>query len=88
MLAGCSATPTPQTIDTAVEAFEPIRYSKADSCATQKRIAEHNSVYDTLKRGKRVVYAAPCEIEAGSGDPDAAERKVADARVAQRGDGE
>jgi hypothetical protein len=88
VLAGCSATPTPRPTDTAIEAFEPIRYSAADTCATQKRIAEHNSVYDTLKRGKRVVYAAPCEIEAGSGEPDAGERKVADARMAQSGAGE
>jgi len=76
LLSGC-ATRT-QTIDTSVEVFEPIRYSADDTCATQKRIAEHNSVYDTLKSGERVVYAAPCEIEAGSGDR--AEKKLADAR--------
>lgn len=76
LLAGC-ATRT-QTVDTAVEVFGPIRYSQDDTCATQKRLAEHNSVYDTLKSGRRVVYAAPCEIEPGSGKAGAS--KLADAR--------
>lgn len=28
-------------------------------------MAEHNSVYDTLKTGKPVTYRAPCEAEKG-----------------------
>lgn len=35
--------------------------SKADTCETQRQIAVHNSIYDTLKTGKSVVYKAPCE---------------------------
>jgi len=81
LLSGCATRM--QTIDTSVEVFEPIRYSAEDTCATQRRIAEHNSVYDTLRTGERVVYAAPCEIEAGSGDR--AEKKVADARAGDDG---
>ena len=32
-------------------------------CPVQKEIAQQNSYVDTVKQGKEVVYAAPCEIE-------------------------
>lgn len=66
MLAACS-TPTPQLIDTSLTAFKPIGYSMRDTCTTQKEIAAHNSVYDTLKAGKPLIYRAPCEGKVKSG---------------------
>lgn len=36
---------------------------KGDTCETQRDHAEHNSVYETLKQGKQVVYVAPCESQ-------------------------
>lgn len=59
MLTAC-ATPTPPA-DVAVQSFRAIGYSVRDTCTTQREIAAHNSVYDTLKTGKAVVYQAPCE---------------------------
>lgn len=61
-LAAC-ATPTPVLTSSALDTFEPIRGSVRDTCETQKQIAEHNSKYDTLKKGKAVVYKAPCAME-------------------------
>jgi hypothetical protein len=29
----------------------------------QKDVAEHNSRYDSIKKGKPVVYKAPCQID-------------------------
>lgn len=58
---GC-ATHTPQTIDTSVKSFKAIGSSKRDTCETQQAIAEHNSVYDTLKTGKPVAYVAQCDL--------------------------
>jgi len=55
-------------IDTSVESFEPIEYSRKDTCATQKQAARHNSVYDTLRTGEDVVYVAPCEVASGEAD--------------------
>ncbi len=60
MLAACS-TPTPPPVDTSLTSFKAIGYSTRDTCPTQKEIAAHNSVYDTLKTGKLTVYRAPCE---------------------------
>jgi len=38
---------------------------KGDTCETQRDHAEHNSVLETLKTGKQVVYSAPpCESPA------------------------
>jgi hypothetical protein len=58
-LAAC-ATPTPP-VDTSLTSFRPIGYSLRDTCQTQREIAAHNSVYDTLKSGRSTVYTAPCE---------------------------
>lgn len=49
-------------IDTSVNSFRPIPYSRQDTCPTQRAVAEHNAVYDTLKTGKAVAYRAPCEL--------------------------
>lgn len=61
LLAGCSTRT--QTIDTSTQVFEPIGGYASCGCAVQRRIAEHNSIYDTLVTGERKVYAAPCELQ-------------------------
>jgi len=60
-LAGCS-TLTPVSSKGAIDAFKPISSSKADTCQTQREVAEHNSRYDTLKRGAVIVYKAQCDV--------------------------
>ena len=56
--AGC-ATPTSVPVSD-LRSFRPITLSCADTAATRKQIVAHNSVLDTLKRGKKVVYADDC----------------------------
>lgn len=51
---------------------------KGDTCETQRDHAEHNSVYDTLKQGKQVVYVAP-SCESGPATAKAAPAKKAPA---------
>jgi hypothetical protein len=67
MLGACSTTPTPPA-DTSLTSFRPIGYSTRDTCQTQREIAAHNSVYDTLKAGKPMIYRAPCEGKAKPGE--------------------
>ena len=59
LVLGACAIPTPAP-DTSVESFRPITTSCRDTLETRKQIVQHNSVYDTLKNGKRVVYADGC----------------------------
>lgn len=47
----------------ALGAFKPIRNSRYAPCTVQRDIAAHNSVYDTLKTKKEVVYKAPCDTD-------------------------
>lgn len=62
VLAGCE-TLTPSTSShAALELFKPLPNSPKAPCSMQKAVAEHNSVYDTLAKGKETVYRAPCEI--------------------------
>lgn len=62
-LAACE-TPTPAlTSGGALAAFKPIEASPRDTCPTQTAVAEHNSRYDSLKKGRTVVYKAPCQID-------------------------
>lgn len=44
--------------------FKPISSSCADTPETRKEIRAHNSVLDSLKTGKRVVYSDPCPEKA------------------------
>ena len=63
-LAACASTgqtPIPLTDGGAIGAFKPIPNSSRAPCETQKAIARHNSVYDTLKSKRLVEYRAPCE---------------------------
>lgn len=69
-LAGCSTIPSFGTdapkgrvIDTSVQSFRPIAMSRNDTCPTQRAIAAHNSVYQTIKTGKVVAYRAPCDAD-------------------------
>jgi outer membrane PBP1 activator LpoA protein len=47
--------------DTSLRSFKPITSSTRDTCQTQREIAAHNSVYDSMKAGKAVIYQAPCD---------------------------
>src|SRR5262245_29655539 len=40
--------------------WKPISFSCEDTSETRKQAVAHNSVYDTLKRKKKVVYSDPC----------------------------
>lgn len=64
-LAACAGQETliPLTEGGALGAFQPIQNSRQAPCSVQKAIAAHNSVYDTLKTKKAVVYKAPCETD-------------------------
>ena len=63
VLAGC-ATPISVAPDTSLKSFRPITLSCQDTAETRKQIVAHNSVYDTLRKGKRIVYADDCSKEA------------------------
>ena len=59
--AGCA---TPTVVPTSdIRAFKPITMSCRDTLATRAQIVAHNSVLDSLKSGKRVVYQDDCPIE-------------------------
>jgi hypothetical protein len=65
-LAACAIptpSPTEGTPKVALEAFKPIANSPKAPCRVQKEIAEHNSVYETLRNGKQVTYLAPCVVD-------------------------
>ena len=59
-LAAC-ATPINVATDSSLQSFKTIQASPKDTCETQRQVAAHNSVYDSLKGGKAVVHAASCE---------------------------
>ena len=60
-LAACE-TPILLTEGGALNAFKPIQNSALAPCEMQKDVAEHNSRYDSIKKGKTVVYKAPCQM--------------------------
>lgn len=62
-LAACSTLTPSLTKTGALEAFKPIRNSPQAPCEMQKEVADHNTVYDSLKTGKSVKYLAPCEVK-------------------------
>lgn len=65
-LAGCS-TPMSGTAEVrpktkvVVGSFAPIAASPADTCETQRAVAKHNAIYDSIRTGRAVKYQAPCE---------------------------
>ena len=54
---GCSSSSVPVTD---IRPWKPISSSCNDTPETRKEIRAHNSVYASLKTGKRVVYSDPC----------------------------
>lgn len=68
-LAAACETPTQLLKTSALEAFKPIPNSSQAPCDMQKAVAEHNSVYDTLKTGKTKVYKAPCVVDKPAPEP-------------------
>lgn len=50
------------TEEGALKAFKPIGNYATAPCPLQKEVSAHNSVYDSLKSKKEIVYKAPCEI--------------------------
>jgi hypothetical protein len=48
----CEQAASPSVVDTACQAFEPIRYSKTDSAETVRQIRGHNAAWDALCKGK------------------------------------
>lgn len=71
-LAGCETLTPALTSAGAADAFKPISASPADTCETQRQVAEHNSRLDTIKTGKETVYRAHCDQPqrvASSGKP-------------------
>lgn len=61
-LGGC-ATQVAVTPDSGLRSFKPIRWSCADTPETRKQVVAHNSVYASLKAGKKVIYADDCKAE-------------------------
>ena len=47
----------------ALGAFRPIPNNTRAPCSTQKAIAAHNSVYDTIRTKRLVEYRAPCDVD-------------------------
>jgi hypothetical protein len=43
--------------------FKPISSSCVDTAETRKEIRAHNSVLESLKTGRKVVYSDPCPTE-------------------------
>ena len=60
LFSGCSPNPVPVTD---IRPWKPISSSCNDTQETRKEIRAHNSVYASLKTGKRVVYSDPCPAE-------------------------
>jgi len=77
-LSGCAGneTPTPLTQAGALAAFKPIANSPMAPCVIQRDVAAHNSAYDTIKRGKAVVYKAPCDVDKPAPAPVKSEPKT------------
>lgn len=48
----CGVPATQAVVDTACQAFEPIRYSKTDTAETIRQAREHNAAWDELCKGK------------------------------------
>jgi hypothetical protein len=59
--AGC-ATQTVAVSD--VRSFKPLTWSCKDTAQTRAGVVAHNSVLESLKSGKRIVYKDDCPQEA------------------------
>lgn len=62
MLLPACATPITETeAAKTASAIGHVRPSKADTCETQKQVAEQSSRIDTIITGKEAVYKADCK---------------------------
>ena len=61
-LAGCSEVREVPVTD--LRPFRPISSSCADTEQTRKEVRAHNSVLDSLKTGRKVIYSDPCPEKA------------------------
>jgi hypothetical protein len=59
-LAGCAIPTSALTPSASLRAFRAITWSCADTQETRRQVLAHNSVYDTLRTGRRTVYADDC----------------------------
>lgn len=59
-LAGCSGGVVVPVPVSDVRPFKPITLSCQDTAPTRQQIIAHNSVYDTLKSGHKIVYKDDC----------------------------
>jgi hypothetical protein len=48
------------TPKSSLKAFVPIYWSCKDTKETRRQVIAHNSVFDTLRKGRKVVYADDC----------------------------
>jgi hypothetical protein len=65
----------------ALAAFKPIRNSALAPCEMQRDVAEHNSRYQSIKKGKPVVYKAPCDVDKAAPAPTPDPAAKADPKV-------
>lgn len=63
LLIGCAQN-TKEVPISDVRPWRPISYSCVDSKETRRQVIAHNSVYDTLKGGRKVVYGDTCPEKA------------------------
>jgi hypothetical protein len=59
-LAGCQSPLTDGTSDQRIQSLPYIRYSKQDTCETQKQIEEYHSALDTMRKGRTISYTPAC----------------------------
>lgn len=66
LVAGCSTHTTGTDAAKVASAIGHIKPSRADTCETQKQVAEQSSRLESIRQGKEVVYKAPpCDQPTG-----------------------
>lgn len=58
-----ACTPTYAPV-TDLRPFKNITVTCKDAARTRKQVVAHNSVLDSLKRGKKIIYRDGCPVEA------------------------
>jgi hypothetical protein len=61
IFAGCSEVREVPVTD--LRPFRPISSSCVDTAETRREVRAHNSVLESLKTGRKVVYSDPCPTE-------------------------
>lgn len=62
LVSGCAATPRTVPV-TSVKPFRTITWSCQDTATTRRQVIAHNSVYASLKKGKKIVYGDHCPVK-------------------------